>query len=66
LAVQEIRWQGRGKIDKNNFTIFYGGTENRTGNYGTGFIISKRMKDNIINFEPINERISKLKIRGKY
>jgi hypothetical protein len=30
VAVQEIRWQGTEKIDKPNYTFYYGGTKERT------------------------------------
>ena len=39
---------------------------NRSGQLGTGFLIRKEMKKFIKGFEPVNERICKLRIRGKY
>ena len=66
VAVQEIRWQGTGKIDKPNYTFYYGGTKEKRGQYGTGFIVNETAKGKIIQFEVKNERISKIGIRGKY
>jgi exonuclease III len=55
VAVQEIRWQGTGKIDKPNYTFYYGGTKEKKGQYGTGFIVNRKAKDKIIQFEVKNE-----------
>ena len=42
VAVQEIRWQGQGRIDKKDFALFYNGPKERTGRYRTGFIINAK------------------------
>ena len=47
-ALQEIRWQGHGEINKKNFTVIYSGPENQTGHCGTGFIISRKTKESIL------------------
>jgi exonuclease III len=44
VALQEIRWQGHGEINRKNFTVICSGPENRTGQYGTGFIYQERLK----------------------
>jgi exonuclease III len=38
VALQEIRWEGKGSIRKVRFTLHYSGND-RQGNRGVGFII---------------------------
>jgi exonuclease III len=47
VAVHEIRWQEAGKIDKPNYTFYYGGTKEKKGQYGMGFIVNRKAKDKI-------------------
>jgi exonuclease III len=66
VALQEIRWQGHGEINKKTFTVIYSGPENRIGQYGTGFIISRKIKGSILEWEPVNDRLCRIRIRGKF
>ena len=66
VALQEIRWQGHGEINKKNFIVIYSGPENRTGQYGTGFIISRKVNESILEWEPVNGRLCRIRIRGKF
>ena len=54
-AIQEIRWKGQGEIRKKNYTLMCSGSESRTGQRGTGFIITGRVRKSILSFEPCNE-----------
>ena len=65
VALQEIRWQGQGRIDKKDFSLFYSEPKERTGCYGTGFIINAKMKKSFLSFEPLSNRLCKLRLRGK-
>jgi hypothetical protein len=50
VAVQEIRWQGKGRIDKKDFSVFYSGPKERAGRYGTGFVINAKMRKSFLSF----------------
>jgi len=64
-ALQEIRWKGKGTIRKSKFTLYYSGNEDRQGNRGVGFIVSKKANKSVLGFAPICERICTLRIKGK-
>jgi len=57
LALQEIGWQGQGRIDKQAYTVIYSGSEDRSGQLGTGFMITKLMRASLLEFEAVNNRI---------
>jgi exonuclease III len=65
VALQEIRWQGTGRIDKPEFTIIHSGSQERTGQLGTGFIITRKMIESVLEYETINERICRLRMKGR-
>jgi len=63
IALQEIRWQGQGRIDKPDYTLLYSGWEEKTGQLRTGFKMKITMKGSLLDFEPQNNRICKNKRR---
>ena len=66
VALQEIRWKGKGQIKKDKYNLYYSCKEDQTGHLGTGFIVKKEITKNVMGFEPINERICKIRLKGKY
>lgn len=61
LALQEIRWAGEGRIDKETYSLWYGGGSKR-GQYGTAFMVGNNFKEKVTEFERVNDRISYIKI----
>jgi len=66
VVVQEIRWQGPRRIDKKDFSRLYNGPKEKTGRYGTGLIVNEKMRKRFLSFEPLSERLGKLRLRGKF
>jgi len=64
-TIQEIRWHGTGRIDTKDATIFYSGTQQRTSQYGIGFIITKESRGSVLKYTPVNKRISALRVKGR-
>ena len=56
VALQETHWKGKGSIRKLKFTLHYSGNEDRQGNQGVGFIVSKKASRLMLGFSPICER----------
>ena len=64
-CVQEVRWIESGTVEKKNCIIFYS-CDNKEHKLGTGFVIHKKVKHFIMNFQPKSPRMCWLRIRGKF
>lgn len=62
MAVQEIRMIGKGTIKSDGHVLYYCGNVGHT--FGTGFIVGRRVREKIIEFKPVNERMCALRVRG--
>ncbi|KAM0725800.1 Craniofacial development protein 2 [Formica fusca] len=65
VALQEVRWPGRGMVEGKDYVLYYSGGEHRH-ELGTAFLIRKKYLDAIMDFRPIDERLCVLRIRGRY
>ena len=54
-----------GKSIKLNVHSITAVTQKKTGQLGTGFMVRNEIKKNILSFEPYNERLCELWIKGK-
>ncbi|CAG9839544.1 unnamed protein product [Diabrotica balteata] len=64
-AIQEMRWTGTGILQKKEHDIYYSCNPNRH-EFITAFLVSKRIKNFIIGFKAINDRLCILRIKGKF
>ena len=64
-ALQEMRWKGYGRINKPKYILLYNRAD-KQGEQGVGFIIKKSLKNSILEFEPINATMCKVRIKGKF
>lgn len=62
--MQEIRWAGKGRVNKNDYTIWYSGDE-KQGHQGVAFAVIKKICERVIEFRPISERIAYIRIDAK-
>jgi len=65
VALQKIRWLGNGTLEKKKCVIFYSCNPVRHV-FGIGFYINSRFLSNILCFEPVNDRLCWIRVRGKY
>jgi hypothetical protein len=65
IALQEMRWSGYGRIDKKKYSVFYSESD-KSGLYGTGFIINSTIKLHYLGFEPLGDSICKIKFKGNF
>ena len=63
-ALQEIRWKESSIMDSGDYTLFC--SSNGTSNFGTGFVVHKKIKPAVLNFNPINGRLCSLRIKMKF
>jgi exonuclease III len=55
-----------GQIKKDKYSLYYSCSQQHPRQLGTGFMVKREIIKNIISFQPYNEKICKLRMRGKY
>jgi hypothetical protein len=65
VALQEVRWLGNGTLEKRNSVIFYSCNAVKHV-FDVGFYVNSRFLSNILRFEPVNDRLCWIRVRGKF
>jgi hypothetical protein len=53
-------------FDSEDYTICYSGSSGARNVFGTGFYVHKKLKQYIMNFEPVDECLCHLCMKGKF
>jgi hypothetical protein len=64
--VGEIRWPRKGTVIRKNYMILHSERKSDKHEYGTGLYTTRHIMDNLLYFEPINERICKIWVKLNY
>jgi len=54
------------QINRTKYKLYYSCNLEKTGQLGTGSMIRNEITKNILSFEPYNERLCKLQIKGRF
>lgn len=65
-AIQETRWKENNMFSSKNYQIYSSGNTEDKHVHGTAFIVSKQYNNNILSFNPISQRISTLRLKGRF
>ena len=60
-AIKKIVWRGSGVLDTGMFISTYSGNESNT--FENSFLIKRKYKQAIMNFEAVDERIRSMRMR---
>jgi hypothetical protein len=63
-AIQEVRWKSTEIVELKKYVLINSG--NKRNECGSGFMISEKLKGNIIGYILINERICTIELEGDF
>lgn len=66
VAIQESKLLGKEIMDMKTHTIFKSGKIEGNREFGTAFIVNKKLIPHVKDFKPVDERICALRIRAKF
>ena len=66
VALQEVRWPGKGLEELKNGWLYYSGKEDGKKEEGVAFYLKKSLKSNVIEFEAINSRLARIRLKSTW
>ena len=65
--IRERRWDGPGKKRLKDCDIYYGDCyrENKQRLFGCGFVVSGTLRENVLGFRHVSERLITIRIKAK-
>lgn len=64
-AIQEMRWIGEG-IQKRRSCDVYFSCHEKHHLLGCGFVVGAKLRDHVIRWNPINERLCTIRVKGRF
>ncbi|XP_046399915.1 craniofacial development protein 2-like [Ischnura elegans] len=66
VGLQETRWPFNGKLNSSSHTLFYSGCDDGNHYAGVGIAVRKTFMESVMTFEPVNERLCYIRLKGKF
>ena len=66
VALQEVRWPGNGATDLSGGRLYYSGRKDGRHEQGVGFYVRSNLIENVIEFDPITNRLARLRVRSAW
>src|ERR1700743_264655 len=66
IAIQETRWPEANLLKSREYSFYYSGKKDGPREFGTGFVVLGNARNAVISFQPFDERLCYLRIRGKF
>src|ERR1700743_3387384 len=65
-AIQETRWPEAKLVKSREYSFYYSGKKDGPRESGTSFVVLGKARNAVISFQPFDERLCSLLIRGKF
>lgn len=66
VGLQETRWPFNGKLNSKSHTLYYSGCDDGNHYAGVGIAVRKTLTESVITFEPVNERLCYIRLKGRF
>lgn len=66
VGLQEVRWPDHGVLSTRGYEIYYSGNNQGVFRKGVAFAVKKTIATAVITFEPFNERMCYIRLKGKF